>query len=48
VLVDVHRVDGETSPSVPKHVRVRKTETVEEVEQAEFMREAEIELPEEK
>lgn len=47
VLVDMKRVDGESSASVLKHVRAGKSTTISEVEQAGFVLESETELLEE-
>lgn len=47
VLVDMIRVEGESSPSVLKHVRTGKAGVIEEVERAGFRFESEIDLLEE-
>ena len=47
VLVDMIRVEGESSPSVLRHVRTGKASVIEEVERAGFRFESEIDLLEE-
>jgi len=44
VLVDMKRVEGESSPGVLQHVRAGKAEVIEEVEQAGFVFEVETDL----
>jgi len=47
VLVDMKRVEGESSPSVLRHVRAGKAKVIGEVEQAGFVFESETDLLEE-
>jgi len=47
VLVDMKRVEGESSPGVLRHVRAGKAEVIGEVEQAGFVFRSETDLLEE-
>jgi predicted methyltransferase len=47
VLIDVERIEGETSPATLKHIRADKQTVIEEVSRVGFVLESETDLLEE-